>query len=190
MTLLDRLAALVIGAFTILGQFQLYLWCQRHSLGRRRSLEISADGWFGYHSSWVFVYTGLYFVGVAVLLLNLQDFEQLAYVLLANFLLFIVHVPFFVWFPVATPPAWRRPARRQGWSEKILQIVQRIDERSNSFPSFHVSSAMLYALLAQKIIPDLWPFVLAFPLLIALSTLYVKQHFVLDALAGLTVGLI
>jgi membrane-associated phospholipid phosphatase len=63
--------------------------------------------------------------------------------------------------------------------------VQRFDARSNSFPSMHVSVAVLTAFHLQ---PHLGLLALAFPGLIALSCLFTKQHYFLDLPAGALLG--
>jgi membrane-associated phospholipid phosphatase len=63
--------------------------------------------------------------------------------------------------------------------------VQRFDARSNSFPSMHVSVAMLTSL---HLLPHLGTAAFAFPTLIALSCVFTKQHYVVDLPAGALLG--
>jgi membrane-associated phospholipid phosphatase len=88
-------------------------------------------------------------------------------------------------FPVATPESWRAINRRRTLSERFLAFVQRLDDRSNSFPSMHTSVATLTALYLQPHIGT-WAFV--FPVLIGLSCLFTKQHYVVDLPAGAALG--
>ena len=92
---------------------------------------------------------------------------------------------FFVLFPVVTPTSWRSSSQRRSLSEQFLAFVQRFDAASNSFPSMHVSVAMLTAL---HLYSGLGASVFAFPLLIALSCLFTKQHYVVDLPAGAVLG--
>jgi membrane-associated phospholipid phosphatase len=86
---------------------------------------------------------------------------------------------------VSTPERWRAYNRRRGLSERLLSWVQRFDARSNSFPSMHVSVATLTALHLQG---HFGPAVLLFPVLVALSCLYTKQHYLLDLPPGAALG--
>ena len=92
---------------------------------------------------------------------------------------------FFVLFPVATPEEWRTADPRGSWSERLLALVHRFDARTNSFPSMHTSVATLTAL---HLFEGLGGWVFAFPLLIGLSCLFTKQHYVLDVPAGAALG--
>lgn len=73
----------------------------------------------------------------------------------------------------------------KSWSEKFLLFVQKFDDSSNCFPSMHVSVATLTALLA---LGTLGPWVFLFPLLIACSCTFTKQHYLLDLPAGAALG--
>jgi membrane-associated phospholipid phosphatase len=92
---------------------------------------------------------------------------------------------FFLVFPVVTPVSWRTTNKRRSYSERFLAFIQRFDAASNSFPSMHVSVAMLTAL---HLYSSLGPWVVTFPFLIALSCLFTKQHYVIDLPAGAALG--
>jgi membrane-associated phospholipid phosphatase len=92
---------------------------------------------------------------------------------------------FFVFFPVETPEKWRALNQGRGKSERFLAFVRRFDGASNCFPSMHVSVATLTALHLQS---ALGPWVFLFPVLIALSCLFTKQHYLVDLPAGAALG--
>jgi membrane-associated phospholipid phosphatase len=94
---------------------------------------------------------------------------------------------FFLLFPVVTPEDWRERNRGRSASERFLGLVQRFDARSNSFPSMHTSVAMLTAL---HLYPGLGAWAIVFPLLIGLSCLFTKQHYVVDVPAGAALGVL
>jgi membrane-associated phospholipid phosphatase len=73
----------------------------------------------------------------------------------------------------------------QGASLRFLALVQKFDAASNSFPSMHTSVATLTAL---HLVPHLGPWSYVFPILIALSCLFTKQHYVVDLPAGAALG--
>jgi membrane-associated phospholipid phosphatase len=99
--------------------------------------------------------------------------------------LLAMQAAFFVVFPVATPREWRRRNRCRSLSEKLLAAVQRIDMRSNSFPSMHVSVATLSAL---HLLPVAGDAALLFPVLVAASCVFTKQHYLIDLPAGAGLG--
>ncbi|HSF01707.1 MAG TPA: phosphatase PAP2 family protein, partial [Solirubrobacterales bacterium] len=92
---------------------------------------------------------------------------------------------FFVAFPVVTPEHWRAINRRKSLSERFLGLVHRFDARSNSFPSMHTSVAMLTALHLHANLGDL---AFTFPVMIALSCLFTKQHYLIDIPSGAGLG--
>jgi len=70
-------------------------------------------------------------------------------------------------------------------SERLLACVQSFDARSNSFPSMHVSVATLTSLQLQ---PHFGAAAFAFPVLVGLSCLFTKQHYVVDLPPGAVLG--
>ena len=67
----------------------------------------------------------------------------------------------------------------------LLALVQRFDARSNSFPSMHVSVATLTALHLQG---HFGLAAFAFPVLVGLSCLFTKQHYLIDLPPGAALG--
>ena len=66
-----------------------------------------------------------------------------------------------------------------------MLFVQKFDQSTNCFPSMHVSVAMLTTLHAWS---SLGAWGLLFPLLIALSCISTKQHYLIDLPAGALLG--
>jgi membrane-associated phospholipid phosphatase len=66
-----------------------------------------------------------------------------------------------------------------------LSLVHRFDARSNSFPSMHLSVATLTAMHLQ---PQFGVAGFAFPVLIAMSCLFTKQHYLIDLPPGAALG--
>jgi hypothetical protein len=72
----------------------------------------------------------------------------------------------------------------------FLAQIHRIDPPGNVFPSLHVAHTFMVTFLLSIDRPRLGRVVLVMSILLALSTLTTKQHFVADVLAGLTMGLL
>jgi membrane-associated phospholipid phosphatase len=70
-------------------------------------------------------------------------------------------------------------------NESVLTAGQSFDARSNSFPSMHTSVATLTAL---HLAPIFGPWVFLFPLLIGLSCVFTKQHYLIDIPTGALLG--
>ena len=162
MSAADYLIYLTLSVFLIIGVYQFYFWCQRNYVAQPPELRLPVDDWIPYRPGWVWIYSFLYYL----LLLGFQ-------------------MAFFLGFPVVTPQSWREHNRGRTLSERFLAFVQSLDARSNSFPSMHTSVATLTAL---HLSPILGSWGLAFPLLIGLSCLFTKQHYLIDVPAGAAIG--
>ena len=185
MALTDYVLHLILSVFLIIGVYQFYFWCQRNVIEQPRDLSLGIDERIPYWPIWVWMYSFLYYP--MILYINLvvespREFTHLAisYILLLGFQMIV-----FILFPVQTPEGWRARNTKRNLSERFLAFVQSIDGRSNSFPSMHCSVAMLTAL---HLVPHLGPAIFAFPVLIGLSCLFTKQHFVIDVPVGLVLG--
>jgi membrane-associated phospholipid phosphatase len=185
MKLSNYLVDLVLSGVLIVGAYQFYFWCQRNALFEPRELASKLDDLIPYAPQWVWVYSFLYYPAILYVNLTLTSAEQFTWVAASYLLLLALQVAFFVLFPVKTPHQWRVAAVRQGLSEKFLAFVQKFDAPTNSFPSMHTSVAMLTALHLSG---ALGPAAFAFPLLIGLSCLFTKQHYLIDLPAGAALG--
>ena len=185
MKITDYAVNLVLSVFLIVGVYQFYFWCQRNHLTAPRELRLRLDDWIPYWPSWVWIYSCIYYPLILYLNFVMESPRHFTHVAMSYVLLLGLQMAFFVLFPVTTPEHWRSFNRQRTLSERFLALVQRFDARSNSFPSMHVSVAMLTSL---HLLPQLGVLAFAFPLLIALSCLFTKQHYLLDLPAGAALG--
>lgn len=183
---LDHFVQLVLSVFMIFGVYQFYFWCQRNPLAvKTRRLHLPIDNHIPYRPIWVWIYSFLYYPVILLITLTTVSTRHFLYVALSYVVLLFMQMAVFVVFPVATPESWRTRDGRATVSERFLGLVQRFDAPSNSFPSMHTSVAVLTAFHLQS---SIGIGIFAFPLLIALSCLYTKQHYVVDVPAGAVVG--
>ena len=182
---IDRIIQLIVSVFLIVGVYQFYFWCQRNHLTEPREFRLPIDDFFPYRPRWVWIYSFLYYPVIVAVNWSVTSSREYLYVAISYMLLLVLQMAFFTLFPVATPLQWRTCNLRRGRSERFLAFVQTLDARSNSFPSMHTSVATLTAFhLAHTFGPG----VFLFPILIALSCLYTKQHYVIDLPAGALLG--
>ena len=182
---MDQIFFLILSVFLIFGVYQFYFWCQRNVMVSPRDLQLPIDGRIPYWPSWVWIYSFLYYPMILFIILVLETPRQFTHISISFIFLLMLQMVFFMLFPVVTPESWRARNTKRNASERFLAFVQRFDGRSNSFPSMHCSVATL---TAMHLHPLLGPAVLAFPLLIGLSCLFTKQHFVIDVPAGVALG--
>ena len=182
---IDRLVQLVISAFLIVGVYQVYFWCQRNHVTSPREFRLPIDDRIPYRPRWVWIYSFLYYPVIVAINWTVASPRQFLYVAISYMLLLGFQMLFFVFLPVATPAEWRTCAVGRGRSERFLAFVQNYDARSNSFPSMHTSVATLTALHLHA---TFGPMAVAFPVLIGVSCLFTKQHYVVDLPAGALLG--
>jgi len=182
---IDRLIQLIISIFLIVGVYQFYFWCQRNPLAPARELKMPIDDLIPYRARWVWIYSFLYYPVIVAVNWSVRSPREYLYVAISYTILLACQMAFFTLLPVATPNEWRAANARRGRSERFLAFVQKFDARSNSFPSMHTSVATLTAL---HLVPVFGPWVFLFPVLIGLSCLFTKQHYVVDVPAGALLG--
>ena len=185
MTVWDYGIELTLSVFLIVGGYQFYFWCQRNMLTEPRELRLRIDDLIPYRPNWVWIYSFLYYPAILYTNLVIQSPREFTHVARSYLLLLALQMGVFISFPVATPAEWRRRHAPKTYSERFLSFVQRFDTRSNSFPSMHTSVATLTALHLQ---PSLGAWAWAFPILVGLSCLFTKQHYVIDLPAGAGLG--
>ncbi|HSW37461.1 MAG TPA: phosphatase PAP2 family protein [Candidatus Saccharimonadales bacterium] len=111
-----------------------------------------------------------------------KSFKSLALTILIVYLAsYLIYALFQTYVP-------RPMAMGQDIFSKLVRLTYRIDKPYNGFPSGHASSA---AIMASYFIFTnhrcRWLFTI-FGLLVVVSTLFVKQHFILDAISGVLLG--
>ena len=185
MRLADYVIHLVLSGVLVVGGYQFYFWCQHNAPFEARELGSFIDELIPYAPRWVWVYGFLYYPVIFYLSILLKSPQQFTHVASSYLLLLAFQVVFFLVFPVRTPKSWRAIVERRTLSERFLAFVQRIDGPCNSFPSMHTSMAMLTALHLY----DRHGIVsFAFPVVIGLSCLFTKQHYLVDIPAGAALG--
>ena len=184
MTTANYVINLVLSAVLIVGAYQFYFFCQRNAVFEPREFCFALDEKIPYMPGWVWIYSFLYYPAILYVNLVVESPSQFTFVASSYMLLLALQVGFFMAFPVRTPEHWRprHPATR---SERFLVFVQRFDAPSNSFPSMHTSVAML---TAMHLCHCHGPVVFLFPVLIGLSCLFTKQHYLIDIPAGAALG--
>lgn len=185
MTPADYVIHLTLSVVLIVGGYQFYFWCQRNQLAVPRELRSPVDDLIPYRPRWVWIYGVLYYPVILYTNLVVGSPQQFTHLAISYLLLLAFQMAFFLGFPVMTPESWRTCNQERSHSERFLAVLQRLDARSNSFPSMHTSVATLTAL---HLYPSLGAGALSFPVLIGLSCLFTKQHYVVDVPAGAALG--
>ena len=91
---------------------------------------------------------------------------------------------------LAYPTVASRPEEYvgEGFAAWGLRLIYSADHRYNCFPSLHVAQCFLAALACSRVHRGVGAVACVWAALVGVSTLYTKQHYVLDAIAGAVIG--
>lgn len=191
MPIQERILELVIVVVLIFGGYQFYFWAQRQQWYPARYWETKWDDLIKYDPRWVWIYSGLYYPMILLAALSVPTWRDFALLTGCFLTLLFVQMGFFLFMPVAIPYEWRA-INRVHWdgslSQQFLDFVWHYDKLRNCVPSMHVSVAMMTDLAIGRTWPIAGYVGLAFPLLIAVSALKTKQHYVIDVVPGAALG--
>ncbi|MDA0648876.1 MAG: phosphatase PAP2 family protein [archaeon] len=147
------------------------------------------DKFFKFKGYWVWLYSGLYYPMIIATVLTIDTMKQYNYSFMSFVFLLFIQMAFFRYYPVETPADWRDFSEiKQTRSVRFIQLVQKYDDNTNCFPSMHVSVATLVAFHIANNVAEVGNLPFLFPVIIALSALWTKQHYVVDVVAGVVPG--
>lgn len=132
--------------------------------------------------AWSVVYLSLFLAALLPAFVVHQQ-ELLRRTVNAYLATWLVAYIFFVAYPTIGP----RPSGNaigDGFSGWLLQTIYSSDVRYNCFPSLHVAQCFLAALVCNRIHRGVGVVAGVWAALVGISTLYTKQHYVLDVVSG------
>jgi membrane-associated phospholipid phosphatase len=179
----QRFAGRLLTTVAVLaGTFQCYWWLNAH-LAPGFDLALPLDAAIPF-LPWTYVLYASFFVFplVAAWVMDADEYlRMLAAVLAANALCYLG----FFFVPAHYPRPPLEAIASPYWHEQFRTMWSQ-DLPGNTFPSIHVAITVLGALrLRHRRGGLLWP---VWAVLISLSTLTVKQHFIVDVVGGIIVG--
>jgi len=192
MSLLDHLVHLLMAIILIVGGYQFYFLVQRRHLGEPIEFGFKLDDRIPFWPEWVWVYSGLYYPIILLLVFTIKTFAQFSYTAFSFITLLIMQLTVFFFLPVKIPERWRRYDHSRSISTRFLALVHSYDGLPNSIPSMHVSVATLTAFHLHgnlSVSVGTWSFLaFLFPILIATSAIFTKQHYLVDLAPGAAAG--
>ena len=132
---------------------------------------------------WVLVYGPLYLFLILLPFFVIRTDRHLRRTLYAYLAVWITAFAGFVLYPTIAP----RPGdsiEADGFAAWGLNFLYAADPPYNCFPSLHVAHSFVSAFSVSRVHRKLGATAIACALLVALSTLFTKQHYVLDVVAG------
>ena len=146
------------------------------------SPEIALDGRFPLEPAWSMVYLSLFLAAFLPVFVVHQQ-ELIRRVILAYLSVWLIAFVFFLVYPTAAPK--HADVTGDGFSAVALRAIYDSDKPYNCFPSLHVAQCFLAALTCDRVHRGVGLATGLWASLIALSTLYTKQHYIADVVAGI-----
>lgn len=125
-----------------------------------------------------------------VFLKKRDDFKQITFQMSASLYLFYF---IFCFFPSAGPQFYFSPPENKlpdaFFFHHIMHFIQQMAEKpTGAFPSSHVGVSVIILMLSKKYAPRFlritWPLVV----LLILSTVYIKAHYLVDVIGGIVLA--
>ncbi len=133
------------------------------------------------------IYFSVNFIYIATCLVQ-NDLDEMHTFLSAYLLAYATSVVIFLLFPTTFPRELYPLDSTFGLHGRALAVFRTLDQPTNCLPSMHVASSVMCTLPLRRSRPQLFWFFAAWALLITLSTLTTKQHYVIDLYAGAALG--
>ncbi len=150
--------------------------------------ELALDRAIPIVPAWSIVYGALYLFLIVLPVLLIRQGAHIRTTALAFLTVWVIAYIVFLAYPTAAP----RPEKYvgEGFGAWGLNILYGADPPFNCFPSLHVAHSFVSALACSRVHQRLGTFALIAASLVALSTLFTKQHYVVDVVAGIALALI
>ena len=137
--------------------------------------------------AWALVYGALYAFLIVLPVLVIQQEELIRRTVWSYLTVWTIAYVCFLVYPTVAP----RPDRvlGNGFAVWGLRFLYDADPPYNCFPSIHVAHSFVSALACYRVHRTLGWITLSCASLVALSTLFTKQHYVADLIAGILLAL-
>lgn len=180
---LTRPYRVTIPMIVLVSLVPLYVFIPTLVAGRRTyAPELFLDRLVPLRPSWALVYGALYLFLIVLPVLAVRQEEHIRRTVAAYLTVWIAAYVFFLLLPTTAPrPTEVSGGGFGGWGLRLLYAA---DPPYNCFPSLHVAHSFVSALTCWRLDRRLGIATLAAATLVALSTLFTKQHYVLDVVGG------
>ncbi|HEX2342109.1 MAG TPA: phosphatase PAP2 family protein [Vicinamibacterales bacterium] len=160
-----------------------YLFIADMTRGRpQHAPELALDRLVPLRPGWALVYGSLYLFLFLLPVFVVRQQEQIRLTVLAYLMVWIAAYIVFLVYPTRAP----RPEAVAGEGFMVwgLRFLYDADPPYNCFPSLHVAHSFVSALTSSRVHRGVGIAAVVCAALVGLSTLFTKQHYVLDVVAG------
>jgi membrane-associated phospholipid phosphatase len=185
--LISTPTALLLIFFFLLVPFYIFI----PQLMPRRTLhvpEITLDRFFPLQPAWALIYGSLYLFMILLPVFVVRQEEHLRRTILAYLFIWIIAYICFLFYPTVAP----RPINvtGEGFAVWGLRFLYSADPPYNCFPSLHVAHSLVSALTCYRVHRGVGIVGIVCALMIGVSTLFTKQHYALDVVAGILLAFV
>lgn len=135
---------------------------------------------------WIFVYASLYMCAFLLPLAVVRGRTLVRRALIAYLFVMLVSYAGFLLYPTTAPH--NGTVRVVDFASWLLQVFYDIDQPYGCFPSLHVAYSFVAAFACLRMDRTVGAAACVWAALIAVSTVYTKQHYAIDAIAGAAIG--
>lgn len=177
---------LILVLYFIFGYLPIGRW--NAARGVYHTVGFPFEEYIPFLSPFIFGYL-LVYGSVILIYLSIPSWEIFKKMAWGYFILTTLHYLFFIFYPVRM--IWRPEILApSGFFEGVAAWMFSLDNTYNCFPSLHVAYPTLATVLSWRFAPRWRGVFLALALITAVSVVLVKQHYLLDAVAGAGMALL
>jgi len=166
----------------------LYMFIPVSATGPMNLPELGLDRRLPIRPTWALIYGAAYLLLIMLPVFVVRQQEHIRRTVRAYLMVWIAAYVCFEVYPTAAP----RPVEviGEGFGVWGLRFLYASDPPYNCFPSLHVAHSFVSALAAYRVHRGVGLGALICALLVGLSTLYTKQHYIADVIAGIFLALL
>ena len=148
--------------------------------------ELALDRAIPLVPAWMLIYGSLYVFVIVLPLLVVRDRPLIRRAMQSYLLVMLLSYAVFLLYPTTAPHDGT--VAGEGFAPWTLRVLYSIDAPYNCFPSLHVAYAFVAAFACRRVHRGVGNTALAWAALIGVSTLFTKQHYAVDVIAGAAAG--
>src|ERR1044071_1385946 len=145
--------------------------------------NLPLDRFFPLQPTWAIVYGSLYLFLILLPVLVVRQEGHIRRTIFAYLTVWLIAYASFLAYPTVAPRAVE--VIGEGFGAWGLRLLYSADPPYNCFPSLHVAHSFVSALTCLRLHRGLGTAAVIAASLVGLSTLYTKQHYILDVTAGI-----
>lgn len=146
--------------------------------------ELALDRAVPLRPAWALIYGALYLFLIVLPIFAVRQQEQIRRTVWAYLMVWLTAYVCFVLYPTVAPRPPGEVVVGEGFGEWGLRFLYSADPPYNCFPSLHVAHSFVSALTCYRLHRGAGIAAIVAAALVGVSTVYTKQHYILDVLAG------